>query len=103
MCGSRQSGLALKFPEWTDTVAIWQRIERKALNFQTDTTQTPTDAQCDGTKCVLCGQWACPPLISFPWRIDIILGTAWLATEQNLDLMNRWMTCRLWGGRLCTI
>lgn len=63
----------LKIP---GTVAIWRSIERKALNIQTDTTHSLTDAQCDGIKCVLCGQWACPPLISFPWRIDIILWTA---------------------------
>ena len=76
-----------KILEGSDTAAIWQSIEGTAPHTQTGETQhcLPTDTQCEGMDCVPCGRWACPPLISFPWRIDII---------HKADHMNRWITCK---------
>lgn len=63
-----------KILEGSDTAAIWQSTEGTAPHTQAGETQhcLPTDTQCEGMDCVPCGRWACPPLISFPWRIDII-------------------------------
>lgn len=72
--------------EGSDTVAIWQIIEWTAPQNSDGKTQHSL-WQTPGVK-----EWIVSPvadrpvlpLISFPWRIDIIL---------RADHMNRWMTC----------